>query len=247
MALQSKRQNRCLFIDSLRGMAMLHAVAYHFLFDVFIIYGLDPDWYRITGVFIWQQCICWTFILVSGLSWPWGRRPLRRGLELNVWGLVVTAVTLAASPKTAIWFGILNFMGCAMLLMIPLRRLLERISPAAGMAGSFLLFLLFRYVQRGEVAFGLVQLPDWLYTTRILTPLGFPYDGFRSSDYFPILPWFFLYVTGYFLGRLLTERGVLDRLARVHHPALTWVGQNSIWVYLVHQPVCMGVCMLIFR
>lgn len=247
MTLRTERQVRCLFVDSARGLAMINAVAYHFLFDVCIVYGQDPGWIRYTGVFVWQQYICWSFILISGLAWPWGRHQLRRGLELNFWGLVITAVTVLAVPDSAIWFGVLSFLGCAMLLLIPLHGPLERVPPAAGAAGSFALFALCRNIQRGELAFGLIRLPPALYTTRVLTPLGFPYEGFRSSDYFPILPWFFLYLTGWFLGRLLRDRGVLDRLARVHLPPLTWIGQRSIWTYLLHQPVCMALCMLIFR
>lgn len=108
-------------IDALRGFTVLSMVAYHFLYDVNIIYGQNPDWYRQPRVFFWQQCICWSFILISGFVWPWGKRKsLRRGLTVNFWGLVITAVTCLVTPTEAIWFGVLNFLGCAMLLLIPL-------------------------------------------------------------------------------------------------------------------------------
>ena len=40
-------------IDALRGFTVLSMVAYHFLYDVNIIYGQNPDWYRQPRVFFW--------------------------------------------------------------------------------------------------------------------------------------------------------------------------------------------------
>lgn len=108
-------------IDALRGLTVLSMVAYHFMYDVEVVYGINPDWYRIPAVHIWQQSICWSFILISGFVWSWGQKKnLRRGIVINLWGLVITAVTLIALPSEAIWFGVLNFIGCAVLLLIPL-------------------------------------------------------------------------------------------------------------------------------
>ena len=42
-------------IDALRGFTVLSMVAYHFLYDVNIIYGQNPGWYRLPQVFFWQQ------------------------------------------------------------------------------------------------------------------------------------------------------------------------------------------------
>ena len=113
-------------IDALRGLTVLSMVAYHFMYDVEVVYGINPDWYRIPAVHIWQQSICWSFILISGFVWSLGReKNLRRGIVINLWGLVITAVTLIALPSEVIWFGVLNFIGCAVLLLIPLHPLLK--------------------------------------------------------------------------------------------------------------------------
>ena len=52
-------------LDSLRGFTLINMVLYHFLYDVFIVYGIIPDWIRKTGTVIWQQWICSTFIIIS--------------------------------------------------------------------------------------------------------------------------------------------------------------------------------------
>lgn len=245
-----RERHRYFLIDGIRGLAIVNMVAFHFLYDVFVIFEKNTSWYGLFPVRAWQQFICWTFIMISGAVWQWGgKRNLRRGLELNGWGLVISLTTWAAVPGEAVWFGILNFIGCAILLMFPLRRLLEEIPPLAGMLGSFVLFAVFRQVQDGFLGFGgaeLLRLPEFLYTTHVLTPLGFPHPAFSSSDYFPLLPWMFLYLAGHFAGVLCMARDTWKHKARRHVPVLSEIGQRGIWVYLAHQPLCMLVCTLLF-
>lgn len=242
-----ERAGRYALIDTIRGLAIVNMVAFHFLYDVFMVYAVDPSWYARPAVHVWQQAICWTFILVSGFVWPWGSRGnLGRGVMLNVFGLAISGVTCLVMPSEAVWFGILNFIGCAVLLMIPLERALRRVPAAIGLVGSFALFEVFRDVQLGYLGIdGLfrLDLPSWLYDCRVLTPFGFPFDGFSSSDYFPILPWLFLYMCGYFLNRIFARIAVAQRAARHGIAPLSAIGRHGIWIYLAHQPVCMLVCM----
>ena len=239
---------RYYLIDALRGLALVNMLGYHFLYDVNVVYGRDPEYFLRPAVHVWQQYICWSFILIAGLSFHWGKRHnLRRGLFLNACGLAVTLVTLIALPSEAIWFGILNFMGCAVLLTVPLEKGLRNVSPAWGLAVCFLLFLLLKHVDSGYVGFGpfLYRLPAGLYRFRILAPLGFPDPAFRSSDYFPMLPWYLLFLCGWFLGRLLEQSKALQRAARIKIPFLSAAGRRTIWVYLLHQPVCYLVALLL--
>ena len=236
-------------IDALRGLALVNMLGYHFLYDVNIVCGRDPMWYLRPAAHIWQQYICWSFILIAGLSFHWGRKhSLRRGLFLNACGLVITLVTLIIVPTEAIWFGILSFMGCAVLLTIPLEKTLNRLHPGFGLALCFALFLLLKHVDSGYIGVRplLYRLPAGLYRFRLLAPLGFPDPAFRSSDYFPMLPWYLLFLCGWFLGSLLEGSERARRAARIKIPLLSAVGRRTIWVYMLHQPLLMGICMLIF-
>lgn len=245
-----KTGGRYALVDTIRGLAIVNMVVFHFLYDVFMVYAVDTSWYSTPSVHIWQQAICWTFILVSGFVWQWGRRGnLKRGVMLNVFGLVISGVTCLVMPDEAVWFGILNFIGCAVLLMIPLEPLLRRVPAAIGLVAAFALFAVFRHVQSGYLGVdGLfrVDVPDWLYDCRVLTPFGFPFPGFSSSDYFPMLPWLFLYICGYFLNRILTHFELPKKAMRHGIAPLSAIGRWSIWIYLIHQPVCMLICTLIF-
>lgn len=244
-----QQRERYLLVDGLRGLSIVNMVLFHFCYDVFMVYGVDVGWYYRPWARLWQQYICWSFLLIAGFSWRWGRKnALKRGVFINLCGGLVTAVTVLAMPQEAIWFGILTCIGCCVLLVWALRPLLEKIPPAAGIAGSFLLFALFYNAQLGYIGLAgwRVALPQVLYRCRVLTPLGFPYPGFFSSDYFPLLPWFFLFVAGYFFYPLFDKRESWKKAARTRIPLLSALGQKSIWVYLAHQPLCMLVCMLMF-
>ena len=85
-----------------------------------------------------------------------------------------------------------------------------------------------------------------LYRFRVLAPLGFPDPLFRSGDYFPMLPWYFLFLCGWFLGKLFQKSPRCREIARVKIPILSAIGRKTIWIYMLHQPILMGLCMLIF-
>ena len=244
-------KKRYLLIDGIRGITIISMVSFHFCYDMFIVFGKNPQWYSNTGVHIWQQSICWTFIFISGFVWQWGKKAnLKRGLLLNAFGFLITLVTFFAVPSETVWFGVLNFIGCAVLFMILLDKVLKNVPALLGFIFSFFLFLLFKNVNSGYLGFGelsLLQVPDWLYDIKVLTPLGFPFAGFASSDYFSILPWMFLYLCGYFFGRIFEKHETWQQIAQIKIPVLSVVGQKSIWIYLIHQPVCMLVSFVLFH
>lgn len=238
------------FLDALRGFTLIHMIAFHGLWNLVYLFGVKADWYRGTPGYIWQQWICWTFILLSGFCWSFSRNPLKRGILVFGGGALVTAVTCLVMWESRIVFGVLTCIGSCMLLMIPLERLFRKMSAAVGLVLSFGLFFLLRNVSSGSLGFEalvICPLPPALYRNLLTAYLGFPPRGFFSTDYFSLIPWFFLFVTGYFLHRLLEEKGLNQRLfARGRLPLLNWMGRHSLIIYLLHQPVLYGLCMLLF-
>ena len=228
--------NRLYGLDTLRGLTLVSMIAYHACWDLVWMFGMDWDWYRGQGAFFWQQSICWTFILLSGYCWSLGRRHLRRGLTVFAAGALVSAVTLIAMPENAVRFGVLTLLGSASLLLIPLERILRRVPARLGLVGSFFLFGLLRNVSDGFVGLGgtvWFHLPESWYCNTFSAYLGFPPPGFFSTDYFPLLPWLLLFLTGYFLWRLRPE----DAAPGPRVPVLTAMGRHSLLIYLLHQPI----------
>lgn len=228
-------------LDTLRGVTLVSMIAYHACWDMVYLFGADWAWYRSDAAYIWQQSICWTFILLSGYCWNLGRRRWKRGLLVFGGGALVSAVTALFMPEDLVFFGVLSLLGASMLLLVPLDKLLRRVPARLGLAGSFGLFLLLREVNSGYLGFEglrLVELPRGLYRNALTACLGFPYPGFYSTDYFPLLPWSFLFFTGYFMYRLRREEPPVRSL-----PVFTALGRRSLLVYLLHQPVIYGVLM----
>lgn len=236
------------FVDGIRGLAIANMVIFHFFYDVFIIYGKNQLWYECLGVHIWQQMICQTFIFISGFVWQWGKSGnLWRGTRLNLYGLLISFITFAVIPSEAIWFGILNFMGCAILLMFLFQKAMRKIPPVLGFGICFLLFVFCKRVPYGYLGIGdCVKIPDLFYSVKILMPFGFPFPGYSSSDYFPIIPWMFLYLCGYFFYGIFQKRPAWQTIAHYRIPFFSAVGTKAIWIYLLHQPVNLLICRMIF-
>ena len=214
-------------LDSLRGLTLFSMIAYHLCWDLVYLRGLPWAWYNGFWAYIWQQSICCTFILLSGYCWQMGRHPLRRGLMSFCGGILVSLATALVTPEEPIRFGVLTFLGTAALLTVPLRPLLARIPPRLGLILSFSLFLLARDVNHGYLGFAwvpLLRLPRGWYTNLATAGLGFPAPAFASLDYFALLPWLFLFWTGFYLYRLRPE---IPALPDIRLPGLSVISAAS--------------------
>ena len=211
MELQPAARYRLL--DELRGLDLISMMLYHGMWDVVFLFGVAQKWYTGRPGFVWQQSICWVFILLSGFCLPLGHHPFRRG-----------AVVFGAGA------------------------LLRRVPPAAGVAVSALLFWGTYPTMKGfwNLPGGRLALPQALYASYTTAYFGFLPKSFFSTDYFPLLPWLFLFWAGWFLHRLL-GRERLGPLRRSVCPPLGWMGRHSLIIYLLHQPVILGVLTVAFR
>lgn len=221
-------------LDVWRSLAVVCMIAYHFLYDLGT-FGVVP-W---TTVFsapanALQLFICTSFITVSGVSSRLTKSNVRRGFIVLGCSVAVSAGAYAAGLP--IWFGILHFLGASMVIYGLIGKFIERIPVTAAPFIYIALFFLSRY------------LTDILspVSVKFLFPFGFTYAGFSSSDYFPLLPWFFLYLLGTWLGGVLTRHRDLALLNVRVPKALTWPGRHSLIIYVLHQPILYGICMLLF-
>ncbi len=239
-------KQRYALLDGIRGLTLLSMAAYHTVWDLVFIFGADWEWYRSGAGYLWQQSICWTFILLSGFCWSLGKRKWKRGVTVFIGGMLITAVTVFVMPEDRVVFGVLTFLGSCTLIMIPLEKLLRKCSPYAGLFVSAILFAAARNVNIGYLGFerwNLLKLPESLYANLFTAYLGFPAPSFFSTDYFPIFPWIFLYITGYFFYWVLKEKGgnnVFSFIEKSRCMPVEWLGKHSFEIYMVHQPVIYG-------
>ncbi|MBO5649055.1 MAG: DUF1624 domain-containing protein [Clostridia bacterium] len=236
-------------LDSLRGMTLLSMICYHGMWDLVYLFGISAPWYLSDGAALWQQSICMIFITLSGFCHALGHHPVKRGLQVFGVSLLISTATLLFMPEQRILWGVLSLLGLSMLLCVPLNAYIRRIPPLLGAVLSVTVFLLLQTVQKGYLSiFGifLCRMPEVLYANDLTALLGFPPRGFYSTDYFPLLPWFFLFLCGRFLFALFERCGWISHLKRPRIPFLSLLGRHSLLIYTLHQPLLYVVLYAIF-
>ena len=235
-------------LDTVRGICLISMIAYHGMYDLVDVFRLPAAWYHSWPGYVWQQSICWTFILLSGMCWRLSQHHIKRGLILVGCATAISLITWLAMPSQLILYGVLNLLGISALLLIPLDKVFRKLPPWAGLAGALALFVITRNIPRGSLGFeGWVfcQLPPALYQWDFPAVIGFHSPQFYSADYFPMIPWFFLYCAGYFLWSILSESPRAKKLLTPGIRPLSFLGRHSLVIYLAHQPVLMGIFLLL--
>lgn len=237
-------------LDEIRGLAVLNMIAYHLLWDLMYMFHVDMPWLASSVGYVWQQLICCTFITLSGFCSCLGSGRPKRGIIVVLLSFVVSAFTYIFTYDSRVCFGILTLIGSCMLLIIPFDRYIgKKISPSKGLILSLCIFFITKNVNDGWFGFeglNLVQLPDSLYSNIFTAYLGFPHRNFFSTDYFSLLPWAFLFLTGYFLGRQLLDKPVMSHFTGRHCRPLEWIGRHALPIYVAHQAVIYGILTVIF-
>lgn len=237
-------------LDLLRGFLFLNMAAYHFLYDWVFLFGQPCAFLQSQYAYLWQQLICSGFILLAGCCCTLSRRPAKHGLQILGCGLVITAVSWLIMPQERILFGILHFTGLSYLLTGLLKPVFRSLPAWPMLLLSALLFVVTKgiyYGYLGILHYALWQLPAQCYQSAWLFPLGLPSASFFSGDYFPLIPWFFLFLAGYWGGPLLLQSKLFANIQHWKLPALNWIGRHTLALYMLHQPVIYGFLLLLFH
>ena len=171
----NQTSTRYALLDELRGLDLISMMLYHGTWDAVYLFGVAVPWYAGTPGRLWQQSICWGFILLSGFCLPMGHHPVKRGAVVFGAGALVTAVTLLFMPENVVLFGVLTLLGSAMILTGLLEKALQKVPPVAGFLVSFALFVLTYHTMDGYWGLGALRwlLPRGLYANCFTAYLGF--------------------------------------------------------------------------
>lgn len=239
-------KKRYYVIDYIRAFLIINMVLYHSLWDIVYMFNNNISWYTSDLGEIWQRFICITFIMLSGFCWSLSKNHFKRGLIVFIGGIIISAITIIAMPENAIKFGILTFIGFSIFIMIPFEKVLRHINIYIGFTVSILLFIFTKDINKGYIFFYNIKLPRFLYNGDIMSFFGFKDKEFFSTDYFSLLPWFFIFITGYFIYKIMESKDFLYILEGKKNSITEFLSKGSLIIYLIHQPIVYGVLMIIY-
>ena len=238
----SVNKNRVYILDAVRGVAVCGMILHHGYVLLNFTKGVTFDFFSSTLFEVLQMIFVAAFLLVSGICTNYSRSVARRGAVVFGAAIIITLATAVVLPLVGItgleiYFGILHMFGLSMLLYACLRPLLERCNPIALSVISVLLFIA-QYIWMEYVPF--VEDPY-----NIFMIFGFPSREFYSADYYPLFPYFFMFIAGTAIGRPIKAGTFPEWFYRARLPFFEFVGRHSLVIYLLHQPIIFGLIMLL--
>ncbi len=234
-------ERRLFGLDVMRSAAILGMVVFHFTRDLEIFGVLEPGT-TVTGAWaVFARLVAGSFLFLSGVSLflahgrglRWAKFSRRIGV-VGLAALAVTAATYAAMPQSFVFFGILHAIvvaNCVGLVFVRAPVALTLVVAASAFAAPHYL--------RSDI----FNAPWALW-------IGLSTSVPRTLDYLPILPWLAPCLAGIATAQALRTSGRLEQYLRgARAPGrigklVAWPGRHSLAIYLVHQPILLGLLWL---
>ncbi len=229
-------------IDSARGVAVVMMVIFHAAFDLNYL-GIVLLPVSQGGLKLLALATAALFLFIVGISLSISSahaekvlssrefilKYLSRGGFIFLLGLGITAVTWALLPGGAVLFGILHLIGVAVMAS----PLYARRKWASLIVGAVIIAL-------GPVVSG-------LQGSSLLIWIGIQPPSFYSVDYTPVFPWLGVVLLGVFFGMTVYPFGNRpESFTPGSIRPLSYLGRHSLAIYLIHQPVIIGLLLLAF-
>ena len=248
---------RVALIDEIRGICVLAMVCYHIFFILGSQFGVawGQSFYEFCRPA--QPAFAALFILIAGFCTRFSRDVRKRGFMLAVIAMAITAATVLLLPALGfegmrVWFGVLHLLAASTLLFGFGKKIFDKIPALLGILLCLGLFFLFAPVGQGYLGmFGFhVDLPPALYRSNALAFLGFYRPDFVSFDFFPLLPYMFIFLFGSYMGKLAKndkkknereKENLPEFCYRPHSTLFGFLGRHALPIYLLHAPMFYGL------
>lgn len=228
-------------LDALRGVAIILMVIYHLVYNLDLLFGIPLNatsgfWYyegRFSAIlFIMLVGAATSLIAKRYEKSDFWKKQLKRSVKLIFWGIMITLATYLTYPNQTIWFGILHFMAIGILIT---SLFAKRIWLHIILAPLFFIFNDPMAAMDVNHYYGIM--------------LGFKPANFQSFDYYPLFPYLAWMMLGIAAGNLIYRKKgqILSFQPNKSLKILAWIGQKSLWIYLIHQPVLLGILWLFLR
>jgi len=225
-----KKKERIWEIDFFRGILILVMIFLHLMYDLEFFYGMNINYEGgiLNIVRIFDASL---FILLSGLSTYFSRSSFKRGRAIFFVAMGLTLVTYFMDREMFIVFGILHFIGVFMM-----------ISPFLKKFSTFWLLAL-----SGLFLIISLMLPNIKVDHNYLFMLGLHNSSFGSLDYYPLLEYAWLFLLGMGLNKVLYKEKKSIFPFTIKSRLVNFIGRNSLYIYVIHQPIVLLVLGLIMK
>ena len=255
--MKKARSQRIFELDFLRGIALILMCLDHLAYDFYCL----PYWFPLSDSPViaalgrfgdavafsdWRQwihyCFSTLFLLLAGVGSSLTRSPFRRFVKVALAAVAITVATvlldLFFQMGVTILFGVLSAMAVGALFCWVCSLFGEKagkwIALCLGVAAVVAGFCLRWYSAPILKFFG----SDDLWSILLGTAR-------YGADWFPVFPCSGVVLIGYFLGKILyREKRSLIPALEGKNSFLCAVGRKSLWIYLFHQPVLVGLLYL---
>ena len=242
------RNNRIELLDLLRGVSLIYVMFYHLCYDLITVKEMNITFFGAKWFDVLHEAFLALLIIVSGICSSFSHDSVRRGAVLFFMGSIFTIVTDLFMHDSVAVFGALSFFGVMMMLCGLAKPIIRRIDWRILLAVSMLLyFVTIDFADKGgllhlfftDIKLNLPENSQFSYTIGILS------SEFYSSDFFPLIPNGFLYIAGAALSRPIAEKKFPKLFyARIKARAANFIGRYSLWFYVIHQPIFLGILYL---
>ena len=212
-------------LDSLRATALVMMLVSNFVtdlnhFDLMTVEKGDQWWWL-------ARTTAFLFVGISGFSYFLAHqkeydfmKTIDRTKHLVFWAFAITLITYIFEPDAYVRFGVLHLLALASIVAFPVARKPE----FALMIGILLLFI------------PLSSNPSFVW-------LGLRDTGFFAVDYFPLNPWLGIFFVCLALASKVYPAG--KPVTNIQWPERwLWFGRNTLIIYVVHQPILIGLLVL---
>jgi uncharacterized membrane protein len=218
-------------VDAWRGSACLLMIFYHGCYDLTYLNIVTFDFYHHPFWLSLRILIVSLFVSIVGVSLflatidgVHARTVVKRVVILLSCALLISLVSFILFQERFIFFGILHFITLASVLGL-LFRTYFRLNIILG---TVLL------IMGITVQHPLFNQPFWQW-------IGLMTYKPATEDYVPFIPWFGVVLLGIALGHRLYRQGYLYNLpSSIWEKRLATVGQHSLLIYMLHQPLLLG-------
>ena len=236
---------RIRILDLIRGLAVVMMVTYHLFYTFGAVLGF-PFFKRgyLATMDIAPPIIATLFILTCAYSCQLAKSNVKRGAVIFAVAMGLTAATCYILPLMGmdgegIRFGILHFLGVAVMLSPLLFKIIRTIPAWLGIPLNIVLAIGTRNLMvRGF--FG-IPVKDPIQSVNVLFPFGIYHGSFYSADYYPLLPWIFVFAIGCFIALKIPRKSLPKFAYKAICPPVEFLGRHALIIYVIHQPIIFAV------